>query len=741
MRKTKSKSIKKILKFKKEHKWWFVASVSLISILLFLLILNIGLNIRFLVNDELQINLQPLQFVSETNEDNYELDFNMNINTFKLCKTTCSMHIVDAYTGEISNINNLTSLFNKKFATTVFLSKTTPKFGEQIYYFEITCKNNKGFFCKTDEEKEYRSSLININYIYDNQTNSRKHKSKEILDFKQKEIIDALIFEEKYNYLIKNINKTIQTDYSKINGTSQNLNLWEEEYNNYLKQDFNLVLENLDKLDVKNTSLKFNSLKSEVEKYNQNILLLNILFSEKYNEILNFYKFTNNTNYLELQKKYFLIDQKDSFEEIISLNNLDKIYLDIQLLISNYTDEKIKEDFKMFEELNKSKKLISKNQNIVFEKELCSLAHQIKDIIYLHNQNLLSNSNYSSEINFIKNNIYSISENSTHLIGNSGSTIKYITLKEYLNYVQFPQINLNYCNISKHIEINNYVEINLSTPEFTKDLITISEPYKYSCVYNNCSILKETQTPILFIHGHSFNKEDPPESSISTFYNIRKKLSDDKLVINGGDIDYLTLGSGLWYKGKFPLAVSGTYFYVPYKDIDIFATSIKKEEGIEVYSIRLKELIDTTLSQTNSNKVILVAHSMGGLVARNYINIFGENKVEKLILISTPNKGISGRTETICSYFGEKKACEDMSENSIFMKRLENQKIQIPVHNIVAQGCSNGGDGVVTKESATLNWAENHYINGTCDDFLQSSLHTGVLEYDELYDLLKDLLN
>jgi pimeloyl-ACP methyl ester carboxylesterase len=53
--------------------------------------------------------------------------------------------------------------------------------------------------------------------------------------------------------------------------------------------------------------------------------------------------------------------------------------------------------------------------------------------------------------------------------------------------------------------------------------------------------------------------------------------------------------------------------------------------------------IDEVLEKTKKPKVILVCHSMGGLVARKYLadNLYS-HKVEKLIMLSTPNLGTLG---------------------------------------------------------------------------------------------------
>ena len=123
------------------------------------------------------------------------------------------------------------------------------------------------------------------------------------------------------------------------------------------------------------------------------------------------------------------------------------------------------------------------------------------------------------------------------------------------------------------------------------------------------------------------------------------------------------------------------------------------------------------------------------------------SSVDKLIMIAAPNKGISGKVSNYCPILGEKKECNDMSENSIFIKKL-NDPFKIPqnaeIHNIVGIGCSmdkKTGDGIVTKQNAEIDFAENYYINGTCTRL--RPLHTQILDieqYPEVYDTISSIL-
>ena len=61
--------------------------------------------------------------------------------------------------------------------------------------------------------------------------------------------------------------------------------------------------------------------------------------------------------------------------------------------------------------------------------------------------------------------------------------------------------------------------------------------------------------------------------------------------------------------------------------------------SIENYVAPLAQRIDEVLAQTASRQLILVGHSMGGLVARAYLRRHGADKVLRLITLGTPHGG------------------------------------------------------------------------------------------------------
>jgi triacylglycerol esterase/lipase EstA (alpha/beta hydrolase family) len=60
---------------------------------------------------------------------------------------------------------------------------------------------------------------------------------------------------------------------------------------------------------------------------------------------------------------------------------------------------------------------------------------------------------------------------------------------------------------------------------------------------------------------------------------------------------------------------------------------------IEVFAEQLDARIEKVRVATGAERIVLVAHSMGGLVARAYLRRFGAQRVAKLITIGTPHHG------------------------------------------------------------------------------------------------------
>lgn len=105
---------------------------------------------------------------------------------------------------------------------------------------------------------------------------------------------------------------------------------------------------------------------------------------------------------------------------------------------------------------------------------------------------------------------------------------------------------------------------------------------------------------------------------------------------------------------------------------------------------------------TGASKVDLVAHSMGGLVARDYITSDGpystyQGDVSSLTMLGTPNHG------TLSALLPYNTAAEQMRPNSDFLQDLNAR--QIPEDITVVSTVGNG-DIIISEESARLSTDE-----------------------------------
>ena len=264
-----------------------------------------------------------------------------------------------------------------------------------------------------------------------------------------------------------------------------------------------------------------------------------------------------------------------------------------------------------------------------------------------------------------------------------------------------PLINTSLINNT----ISTFVsQINTSLPENSPQC----------CAFGDCRSCtdKVNKNPILFIHGHSFNEENSPEISLESFAKMQKELEQYGYV-NGGRL----IPAEITQRINFPVSMRGTYYQIVSFDVGKYSLITQKSDKIENYALRLKELMDAYKANTDAERVDIVAHSMGGLVVREYIRIFGDQDVGKLVMIGTPNNGVSKGSTRLCVLFGSSRECEDMEKGSLFMKRLGSANIpSVEVYNIIGTGCGDDmkSDGVVNTEDVELDYARNIYVEGDC---------------------------
>ncbi len=291
----------------------------------------------------------------------------------------------------------------------------------------------------------------------------------------------------------------------------------------------------------------------------------------------------------------------------------------------------------------------------------------------------------------------------------------------------------------------NYIEKNNIYKE-----IELNEPNSKCCLYKNCSdCINNTDLnyPIILLHGHAFNKDISAEYSLDTFTAIQERLDSDGYLNAGLVLSNSENSTGILGKVNSSVTFRASYYFDIYKITGKERIIETKTDNIDTYSIRLRDIILTVKAITGKNKVTIIAHSMGGLVVRRYIQIFGSENIDKIILIGTPNKGITKDILKYCNILGSAPECNDMDKESLFMNKINNEILpDIPIYNIIGVGCDmNGetGDGIVMKKDAILDEKNNYLINGNCSGSL-NYLHAEILDinkYPQLYKTIKRTLN
>ena len=164
----------------------------------------------------------------------------------------------------------------------------------------------------------------------------------------------------------------------------------------------------------------------------------------------------------------------------------------------------------------------------------------------------------------------------------------------------------------------------------------------------------------------------------------------------------------------------------------------------------MDNLVKLTKDATNREKVNIIAHSMGGLVAKEYIKEFVGDSVNKLITIATPNHGVYGQVDDYCGVTGASTECSQMSSDSNFIKTLNNgdeTPYNVKYYTITGGGCVLGGidgDGIVRTTSVPLDGATNYEVSGKCSGSFNRDMHSDLLnpdKYPEVLDDVKKILN
>jgi hypothetical protein len=267
------------------------------------------------------------------------------------------------------------------------------------------------------------------------------------------------------------------------------------------------------------------------------------------------------------------------------------------------------------------------------------------------------------------------------------------------------------------------------------------------CSINNivdeCDVLGKND--LVFLHGHAVTRDASLEYSLEGFNLLQKELDNEEYLSVGAITLYTNknIPFGIWNTFA-PFSIRASYYFDLFEEPDNYRVVLTKSENIDTYAVRMKEVFDNIRFRNGKKKIDVIAFSMGGLVMRRHMQLFGSDGFGKVILIGTPNKGVIGDVATLCPLVGgEKRECEDLTLGSLFLQKLNREKVPENVYNIYGIGCNmNGGkgDGIVLEKNAKLEGIENFVINGNCKNKFQP-LHLDLLKSKEVFDIVRDILD
>jgi pimeloyl-ACP methyl ester carboxylesterase len=124
--------------------------------------------------------------------------------------------------------------------------------------------------------------------------------------------------------------------------------------------------------------------------------------------------------------------------------------------------------------------------------------------------------------------------------------------------------------------------------------------------------------------------------------------------------------------------------------------------GIDTYADGLARHIEKLLAATGAEKLVILAHSMGGLVARAYLRKHGAGHVAKLITLGTPHQG------TVMARLGAGENGRHMVPGNAWLQRLNKDAPTLPVVSVFS--CQD--NIVLPQESAVLAGAKIVRLSG-----------------------------
>jgi uncharacterized alpha/beta hydrolase family protein/uncharacterized protein YoxC len=746
---------------------------------------KIVLYINYLLGNDIIVKLssdQQVLYLQRGQDRNVTFEASTTTNPF--CSAECSSVFADIGRG-FTQQDSFRLTPGKSIQKQYTIRASRLGTGQELYSFSMQCRSIQTALCHTSEQPTERTILIAVNYdLTPEDQRARQQLSLELpqllaavdtLRIRQPVLAQTLdelakrVTADNLEDLALGINQSLATLAQRL---SNLMPLWDQQDYQSLASAFpNANTQVLD-LEQSFSSLN-NSISGLVFSYNSLLAKLNRT-RDGFQQIVH----VMTENPLPVQEVNKAID--DFNDALLIFENKNTIVEKKQA--ADYIEKEYAlQEFSMQKELREQTLELQIQLDIAYN-ALCSISGICKSHQSIEQRSLqdtfdlgqacidlerlraqlegLSRSsnltNITSKKRIVAERLSQLPENRTNsgLIGNFLRQLQFAGLSDNTTLRSLVQELPESCpaNMTIHRLAQVTVAKIVLSPLISAQAIELPQPAPECCAFGTCAACCTAAScttadfPIIFLHGHALNKDVSFEYSLDAFDKIQNRLEQDGYISAGAISSYATsnIPEGTFGLSNAPITIKASYYFDIYKQPENYVVVQTKSQNIDSYAVRLKEIVETVKRMTGKAKVIIVAHSMGGLVARRYVQIFGPDNVDKLILIVVPNKGIVGRTADYCPIVGERLECDDMNSNSLFMNKLNQAKPNLPIYNIVGTGCKmpqGMGDGVVLEENARLDEAKNYVVNGTCSGI--KVLHTAILDidkYPEVYEYIRNAL-
>ncbi|USN45094.1 MAG: alpha/beta fold hydrolase [Candidatus Woesearchaeota archaeon] len=733
-------------------------TIALVSLFALLFIFNTTIQLNFLLKGDVSIATTPSQITLLTEKRTSEpISINITAKNQIFCKASCSYEFRDLSHNELLSQHNFSATGITAISFEEVITPPAKGTGQLAFELVATCQNKKTLLCKTDGEKKLSSTFISLGYelsqeerlfvssLEENLTSFLNNLSMidEDLQYLEEElrILRPYLHENNLDFPLR---RTVQRDLLLINSSQTVRQLWDEEEYDLLSENLSLAFLQLQ--EVTNETLALQQLLEENKHaYNETVTRINTLYTELpvIHNISHLRAVLHESTYKQKERAYIssyllVLDQYDDLSASYA-----SIQSNADALSRTLTNDAQSLRVNVIDLINMGIGLLRAEQNLTLSS--LNVSANVNDSSFIFPLLLY---NQSGNVFTLFAEVCLSLQQFTNV---SSSTAAY--LSSFCSYTPPKPTNLS----GLEPNLPDLPTTDLFTPLF-RVTTTIAHHQPICCIFGECTVCCEAEAcyddpatyPIILVHGHAFSRSSDIEYSLEGFSKIRRKLLSEGF-LDGGTVfptehvSQENRGS----LGRFGKPVIfGTTFYVDaYNENGSVVRFPSKNESIETYAARLQQTIDIVKAKTNSNKVNIIAFSMGGLVAREYLREYGEDDVHRLILLGTPNKGVSGAIEGFCPVTGSRTECVQMSANSEFIARLNNinnRPTTVRPYVIYGTGCDmqgEDGDGIVVAASAQLPYTLNFQISGTCGVKKLHEELRNIDKYPQVYTTIKNILN